>query len=89
MTNTPRPTVNATAVVVSTTMLLLGLLAAAVALSYNGRDLDFILGLLTAVGTAGGLLVSIIGKLYAVSDETRHQTKQLETITEQTAADDQ
>lgn len=81
---TPRPTVSITAVTVASVALVLGLLGAAVALSYNNRPIEFIVGILTAVGTTGALLIPVIGKLFALSDETRHQSKQLDTITEQT-----
>jgi hypothetical protein len=85
----PRPSVNATAVVVSSVVLILGLLGAAVALSYNNRSIEFIIGLLTAVGTVGTLLIPVIGKLFALGDETRAQSEQLDTITEQTNGDTQ
>lgn len=79
----PRPTVNVTAVVVSSVVLVLGMLGAAVALSYAGRSVEAISGLLGAVGTVGALIVPVIGKLFAIASETRNQTQALEKIAEQ------
>lgn len=78
------PTVNANAVIFASVALVIGLLGAAVALSYNNRPPEFIIGILGAVGTTGALLIPVIGKLFALGDLNQHQTDQLDTIEHQT-----
>lgn len=71
-----------TPVIVAGTVLGLGLLAAIVLLSFNGRSETYIGGILTAIGTLGILMVGAIGKLHQNQQETEHQTETLVNQTE-------
>lgn len=71
-------------VLVCGTILGLGVLASVVFLSLAGRPVEFIAGLLSAIGALGVLILGAIGKLVEQLRATDHQNRTLRAIAENT-----
>jgi hypothetical protein len=74
----------AVTVIISSAVVILGVFLGAFALSYAGRDLGAIVGLIAPVGAAAGLLVAALGQLAALGRKQEQQAEKLDEVAHQT-----
>lgn len=80
----PRPPFLSTPVLICATIMLLGLLGSVVFLSWSGRSVEYIAGVLSALTAVGVTVLGALGKVVQLHAETQHQNRTLEVIAHNT-----